>query len=225
MALVDCSGCSHSMNPSLLLHMVEAIAILTVKVDVNPTRVIVLTRVTSEKLTRRKDHADNRPLQHVQYLELYLNNQKSKLTSVTEVGQLMESVCARQHYWSHFYCTGVHHTIPFINMMAHCHCLRVEQHFLLDLELSICCHQWWEIHNSLKNVEGMDYCKRLFIIGNNFLKLTLHTCSSTSQQPAPLVVKPQPEPGSSATIRAMLSSGLQKMRWRQVKCMCVSKLQ
>ena len=78
--------------------MVEAIAILTVKVDVNPTRVIVLTRVTSEKLTRRKDHADNRPLQHVQYLELYLNNQKSKLTSVTEVGQLMESVCARQHY-------------------------------------------------------------------------------------------------------------------------------
>ena len=45
--------------------MVEAIAILTVKVDVNPTRVIVLTRVTSEKLTRRKDHADNRPLQHI----------------------------------------------------------------------------------------------------------------------------------------------------------------
>ena len=50
-------------------------------------------------------------------------------------------------------------------MMAHCHHLWVEQqHFLLDLELSICCHQWWEIHNSLKNVEGMDYCKRLFII-------------------------------------------------------------
>ena len=46
--------------------MVEAIAILTVKVDVHPVRVIVLTRVTSEKLTRRKDHADNRPLQHVQ---------------------------------------------------------------------------------------------------------------------------------------------------------------
>ena len=78
--------------------MVEAIAILTVKVDVDPVRVIVLTRVTSEKLTRRKDHADNRPLQHVQYLELYLNNQKGKLTSLTEVGQLMESVCACQHY-------------------------------------------------------------------------------------------------------------------------------
>jgi len=48
--------------PRLLLYMVEAIAILTVKVDVDPIRVIiVLTRVTSEKLTRRKDHADNRP--------------------------------------------------------------------------------------------------------------------------------------------------------------------
>jgi len=102
--------------PCLLLHMVEAIAILTVKVDVDPVHVIVLTWVTSEELTRRKDHADNRPLQHVQYLELYLNNQKGKLTSLTEVGQLMESVCACQHYWSHFYCTGVHHTIPFITI-------------------------------------------------------------------------------------------------------------
>jgi len=106
----------------------------TVKVDVDLVRVIVLTRVTSEKLTRRKDHADNRLLQHVQYLELYLNNQKGKLT---EVGQLMESVCVCQRYWSHFYCTGVHHTIPFINcnMMAHCHHLWVHGTTTLPVRL------------------------------------------------------------------------------------------
>ena len=180
----------------------------TVKVDVDPIRVIVLTRVTSEKLTRRKDHADNRPLQHVRYLELYLNNQKGKLTSLTEVGQLMESVCACQHYWSHFYCTGIHHTIPFINMMAHCHHLWVEQqYFLLDLKLSICCHQWWEIHNSLNNVEGMDYCKRLFII--IIISLNWH-CTPTAphhnNQHHWLSSHAQSDPGSSATIRALLSS-------------------
>jgi len=106
--------------PRLLLHMVEAIAIITVKVDVDPIRVIiVLTRVTSEKLTRRKDHADNRPLQHFQYLELYLNNHKGKLTSLTEVGQLMKSVCACQRYWSHSYCTGVHHTYHGVLQKQH----------------------------------------------------------------------------------------------------------
>ena len=53
-ALVDCSGCSHSMNPS----PASPYGGSTVKVDVDPVRVIVLTRVTSEKLTRRKDQSE-----------------------------------------------------------------------------------------------------------------------------------------------------------------------
>jgi len=52
-ALVDCSGGSHSMNPS----PASPYGGSTVKVDVDPVRVIVLMRVTSEKLTRR-DHVE-----------------------------------------------------------------------------------------------------------------------------------------------------------------------
>jgi len=51
--------------------------------------------------------------------------------------------------------------------------------------------------------------------------LTLHTYSSTSQQPEPLVVQPQSEPGSSATIRALLSSE-DEMETSERVCVCLN---